>query len=236
VTKDMVKDGAWVIDVGINRLETGKVIGDVDFAGVSERVRAITPVPGGVGPMTIAMLLRNTAARGRAPGGERVSPDRKVLTVSELTTQLREVLEERFPAVWSRRNFELSPLRLGPRVLHAEGRRLAAARRALPGRGRRIRFEPADGLHVLAFGSIEVYPQRASTSWSSSCSSRRGSAPSSSPSSSSSPAAGRRLFDQARKRELPRFPRKIGIVTSTSGAAIQDMLRVIGGASASSPS
>jgi len=60
VTKDMVKDGAWVIDVGINRLETGKVIGDVDFAGVSERVRAITPVPGGVGPMTIAMLLRNT--------------------------------------------------------------------------------------------------------------------------------------------------------------------------------
>jgi methylenetetrahydrofolate dehydrogenase (NADP+)/methenyltetrahydrofolate cyclohydrolase len=60
VTKDMVKDGAWVIDVGINRLETGKVIGDVDFAGLSERVRAITPVPGGVGPMTIAMLLRNT--------------------------------------------------------------------------------------------------------------------------------------------------------------------------------
>jgi methylenetetrahydrofolate dehydrogenase (NADP+) / methenyltetrahydrofolate cyclohydrolase len=60
VTKDMVKDGAWVIDVGINRLETGKVVGDVDFGGVSERVGAITPVPGGVGPMTIAMLLRNT--------------------------------------------------------------------------------------------------------------------------------------------------------------------------------
>jgi methylenetetrahydrofolate dehydrogenase (NADP+)/methenyltetrahydrofolate cyclohydrolase len=60
VTKDMVKDDAWVIDVGINRLETGKVVGDVDFGGVSERVRAITPVPGGVGPMTIAMLLRNT--------------------------------------------------------------------------------------------------------------------------------------------------------------------------------
>jgi methylenetetrahydrofolate dehydrogenase (NADP+) / methenyltetrahydrofolate cyclohydrolase len=60
VTKDMVKDGAWVIDVGINRLESGKVVGDVDFDGVSERVRAITPVPGGVGPMTIAMLLRNT--------------------------------------------------------------------------------------------------------------------------------------------------------------------------------
>jgi len=56
----MVKDGAWVVDVGINRLETGKVVGDVDFGGVSERVQAITPVPGGVGPMTVAMLLRNT--------------------------------------------------------------------------------------------------------------------------------------------------------------------------------
>jgi methylenetetrahydrofolate dehydrogenase (NADP+) / methenyltetrahydrofolate cyclohydrolase len=68
VTKDMVKNGAWVIDVGINRLETGKVVGDVDFGGVSERVHAITPVPGGVGPMTIAMLLRNTlrAAERRA--------------------------------------------------------------------------------------------------------------------------------------------------------------------------
>ena len=68
VTKDMVKEGAWVIDVGINRLETGKVVGDVDFGGVSERVHAITPVPGGVGPMTIAMLLRNTlrAAERRA--------------------------------------------------------------------------------------------------------------------------------------------------------------------------
>jgi methylenetetrahydrofolate dehydrogenase (NADP+)/methenyltetrahydrofolate cyclohydrolase len=68
VTKDMVNYGAWVIDVGINRLETGKVVGDVDFGGVSERARAITPVPGGVGPMTIAMLLRNTlrAAERRA--------------------------------------------------------------------------------------------------------------------------------------------------------------------------
>jgi methylenetetrahydrofolate dehydrogenase (NADP+)/methenyltetrahydrofolate cyclohydrolase len=60
VTGDMVKDGAWVVDVGINRLETGKLVGDVDFASVAPRARAITPVPGGVGPMTIAMLLRNT--------------------------------------------------------------------------------------------------------------------------------------------------------------------------------
>ena len=60
VTGDMVKDGAWVIDVGINRLETGKLVGDVEFESVAARARAITPVPGGVGPMTIAMLLRNT--------------------------------------------------------------------------------------------------------------------------------------------------------------------------------
>jgi len=60
VTGDMVKDGAWVIDVGINRLETGKLVGDVEYESVAARARAITPVPGGVGPMTIAMLLRNT--------------------------------------------------------------------------------------------------------------------------------------------------------------------------------
>jgi methylenetetrahydrofolate dehydrogenase (NADP+)/methenyltetrahydrofolate cyclohydrolase len=60
VTGDMIKDGAVVIDVGINRLETGKLAGDVDFESASRKARAITPVPGGVGPMTVAMLLRNT--------------------------------------------------------------------------------------------------------------------------------------------------------------------------------
>ena len=60
VTADMVKDGAVVIDVGINRLENGKLCGDVDFEAVCEKASAITPVPGGVGPMTIAMLMQNT--------------------------------------------------------------------------------------------------------------------------------------------------------------------------------
>jgi len=60
LTAAMVKPGAIVIDVGINRNETGKLCGDVDFAGVSEVAGWITPVPGGVGPMTIAMLLANT--------------------------------------------------------------------------------------------------------------------------------------------------------------------------------
>jgi len=60
VTPDMVKEGAVVIDVGINRLPDGKLVGDVDFDRVKERAGWITPVPGGVGPMTIAMLLQNT--------------------------------------------------------------------------------------------------------------------------------------------------------------------------------
>jgi methylenetetrahydrofolate dehydrogenase (NADP+)/methenyltetrahydrofolate cyclohydrolase len=55
-----VKAGAIVIDVGINRTEDGKLVGDVDFAAVAERASWITPVPGGVGPMTIASLLENT--------------------------------------------------------------------------------------------------------------------------------------------------------------------------------
>lgn len=59
VTEDMVKENAVVIDVGINRLEDGKITGDVDFENVKEKVEFITPVPGGVGPMTIAMLMNN---------------------------------------------------------------------------------------------------------------------------------------------------------------------------------
>jgi methylenetetrahydrofolate dehydrogenase (NADP+)/methenyltetrahydrofolate cyclohydrolase len=65
VTGDMVRSDAVVVDVGVNRLPSGKLAGDVDFTSVSPRVRAITPVPGGVGPMTIAMLLRNTLDAAR---------------------------------------------------------------------------------------------------------------------------------------------------------------------------
>ncbi len=66
ITADMVKEGAVVIDVGINRLENGKVTGDVDFDSVKEKAAAITPVPGGVGPMTITMLMKNTLESWRA--------------------------------------------------------------------------------------------------------------------------------------------------------------------------
>jgi methylenetetrahydrofolate dehydrogenase (NADP+) / methenyltetrahydrofolate cyclohydrolase len=71
VTGEMVKPGATVIDVGMNRTDEG-LVGDVDFAAASEKARAITPVPGGVGPMTIAMLLRNTLAAARLQTAERV--------------------------------------------------------------------------------------------------------------------------------------------------------------------
>ena len=60
ITGDMVKEGAVVIDVGVNRLDTGKLAGDVDFDSASKRARAISPVPGGVGLMTVAMLMKNT--------------------------------------------------------------------------------------------------------------------------------------------------------------------------------
>jgi methylenetetrahydrofolate dehydrogenase (NADP+)/methenyltetrahydrofolate cyclohydrolase len=65
VTADMVKEGAIIIDVGMNRNAEGKLCGDVDFENVKEVAGAITPVPGGVGPMTIAMLMKNcnTAAK-----------------------------------------------------------------------------------------------------------------------------------------------------------------------------
>lgn len=69
ITKEMVKPGAVVIDVGMNRDENGKLCGDVDFAGVSEVAGYITPVPGGVGPMTIAMLMKNTVMAAKLQNG-----------------------------------------------------------------------------------------------------------------------------------------------------------------------
>ena len=66
VGADMVKEGACVIDVGINRLPDGKICGDVDYDSVLDKVSAITPVPGGVGPMTITMLLKNTLLAAKA--------------------------------------------------------------------------------------------------------------------------------------------------------------------------
>lgn len=68
VTSDMVKEGAVVIDVGINRLPNGKLCGDVNFSDVEPKASYITPVPGGVGPMTITMLMQNTLTAARVYG------------------------------------------------------------------------------------------------------------------------------------------------------------------------
>lgn len=70
ITEDMVKEGVVVIDVGINRDKDGKLIGDVDFERVKEKASYITPVPGGVGPMTIAMLLWNTLESAKMLAGK----------------------------------------------------------------------------------------------------------------------------------------------------------------------
>ncbi len=72
ITEDMVKDDVIVIDIGINRAPNGKLVGDVDFANVSKKCSYITPVPGGVGPMTIAMLLSNTLKAAKIHASKRV--------------------------------------------------------------------------------------------------------------------------------------------------------------------
>ena len=74
VTAGMVKPGAAVIDVGMNRLPNGKLAGDVDYEAVAEKAGCITPVPGGVGPMTVAMLLRNAVRAARYRRGQLAFP------------------------------------------------------------------------------------------------------------------------------------------------------------------
>ncbi len=159
-----------------------------------------------------------------------MSAGRAVLTVSELTRRLQEALEERFPAVWV--EGEISNYRLyGSGHAYFTLKDADSQIRAVlfRNRGRRIKFEPADGLHVIAFGSIEVYPQRGEYQMVIELLEPKGlGALQLAFEQLKARLQAEGLFEQARKRELPRFPRKIGIVTSTSGAAIRDMLRVIG--------
>ena len=159
-----------------------------------------------------------------------MSAERAVLTVSELTAQLRAVLEERFPTVWV--EGEISNYRL-----YGSGHAYFTLKDAdsqlrcvlFRNRGRRIRFEPADGLHVMAFGSVEVYAQRGEYQLVVELLEPKGlGALQLAFEQLKARLQGEGLFDRARKRDLPRFPKKIGIVTSPSGAAIRDMLRVIG--------
>jgi methylenetetrahydrofolate dehydrogenase (NADP+) / methenyltetrahydrofolate cyclohydrolase len=74
ILPQMVRTGSVVIDVGINRLPDGRLVGDVDFEGVRRKASHITPVPGGVGPMTVTMLLVNTIASAERAAALRLAP------------------------------------------------------------------------------------------------------------------------------------------------------------------
>ncbi len=156
--------------------------------------------------------------------------ERKVLTVSELTEQLRRTVEERFPAVWVEgevSNFKLHGSGHAYFTLKDDGAQLRAV--LFRTRTRRLRFEPRDGQHVLAFGSLEVYAQRGEYQLVVELLEPRGlGALQLAFEQLKARLAAEGLFDPGRKRALPRFPRKIGIVTSLDGAALRDMLRVIG--------
>ncbi|MBI4247663.1 MAG: exodeoxyribonuclease VII large subunit [Candidatus Rokubacteria bacterium] len=159
-----------------------------------------------------------------------MSGERKVLTVSELSEQLRAVVEERFPAVWVEgeiSNFKVYASGHAYFTLKDEGAQLRGV--LFRNRARRLRFEPGDGQHVLAFGSLEVYAPRGEYQLVVELLEPRGlGALQLAFEQLKARLDAEGLFDPARKRPLPPFPRKIGIVTSPSGAAIRDMLRVIG--------
>ena len=156
--------------------------------------------------------------------------ERAVLTVSQLTDQLRAVVEEQFPAVWV--EGEISNFRVyGSGHAYFTLKDETAQVRAVlfRNRVRRIRFEPGDGQHVLAFGSLEVYAQRGEYQLVVELLEPRGlGALQLAFEQLKTRLSAEGLFAEARKRPLPRFPRRIGIVTSPSGAAVRDILRIIG--------
>jgi len=159
-----------------------------------------------------------------------VSVERRVLTVSALSAQLAAVMEERFPAVWIEgeiSNFKVYGSGHAYFTLKDEGAQLRCV--LFRTRARRVRFEPKDGLHVMAFGAVEVYAQRGEYQLVVELLEPRGlGALQLAFEQLKERLAAEGLFSPTRKRSLPRFPRKIGIVTSPSGAALRDMLRVIG--------
>jgi exodeoxyribonuclease VII large subunit len=155
--------------------------------------------------------------------------DRAVLTVSGLTERLKALVEEKFPIVWVEgeiSNFKVYGSGHAYFTLKDANAQIRAV--LFRNRARRIRFEPGDGLHVLAMGSVEIYPQRGEYQLVVELLEPRGlGALQLAFEQLKARLAAEGLFEPARKRALPRFPRKIGIVTSPSGAAIRDMLRVI---------
>jgi exodeoxyribonuclease VII large subunit len=153
-----------------------------------------------------------------------------VYSVSELTASIKAALEEGFPMVWV--EGEISNLRT-PGSGHAyftlkdEGAQISAV--LFRGRGRRVRFELEDGMQVLAFGGLDVYAARGQYQLVVEMMEPKGlGALQLAFEQLKRKLEAEGLFDQARKRPLPAFPRVIGIVTSPTGAAIRDMLNIIG--------
>src|SRR3989441_1912393 len=159
-----------------------------------------------------------------------MTAERTVLSVSQLTDQLRGVVEEKFPAVWVEgeiSNFRLYTSGHAYFTLKDENAQLRAV--LFRTRMRRLRFEPGDGQHVLAFGSLEVYAQRGEYQLVVELLEPRGLGALQLAFEQLKQRVGAEgLFDRARRRPRPRCPRKIGVATPPSGAAIRDILRVIG--------
>ena len=156
--------------------------------------------------------------------------ERRVYTVSELTASIKAALEEGFPMVWV--EGEISNLRT-PGSGHAyftlkdEGAQVSAV--LFRGRGRRVRFDLEDGMQVLAFGGLDVYAARGQYQLVVEMMEPKGlGALQLAFEQLKRKLEAEGLFDEARKRPLPAFPRVIGIVTSPTGAAIRDMLNIIG--------
>jgi exodeoxyribonuclease VII large subunit len=156
--------------------------------------------------------------------------ERVVCTVSELAMRIKAQLEDQFPAVWV--EGEISNLRT-PSSGHAyftlkdDGAQLRCV--LFRGRGRRVAFQPEDGMQVLAFGGLDVYLARGEYQLVVELLEPKGvGALQLAFEQLKRKLAAEGLFEEARKRALPPFPRTIGIVTSPTGAAIRDMLHVIG--------
>ncbi len=156
--------------------------------------------------------------------------ERQVYTVSELTLGLKTVLEEAFPAVWV--EGEISNLRTPGSghsyfTLKDEGAQLSAV--LFRGRGRRVRFDLEDGMQVLVFGGLDVYAARGQYQLVVEMMEPKGlGALQLAFEQLKRKLEAEGLFDEGRKRPLPAFPRVIGVVTSPTGAAIRDILNIIG--------
>ena len=262
ITRDMVKPGVTVIDVGTNRVEDPtrergyRVVGDVDFEGVSEVAAAITPVPGGVGPMTIAMLLANTveaAIRLRKAAGDRPAPSTCSRTRLRRTagwTALPNRTRPRLPgcgrcgrsiaprASSSRRAFP--HLWVGGEVTNFRRQRSGHCYFTLKDEVAQIRCvmfrrdaagcraDPDEGMTLRVFGGSPcTRPGASSTGRVEARDRERRGHVEARLRPASGTARRRGLTDPGRKRALPAFPGTVGIVTSPTSAALRDIVAVI---------